>query len=426
MSIDVDRIRSLFPALALEDDGQPRVYLDNPAGTQVPRQVLDRTQEYLVHMNANGGGAFRTSVASDALLDEAHRAMADLLNAPAWEEIIFGQNMTTLTFAVSRALGRGFEPGDEIIVTRMDHDANVAPWLHLADDLGLVVRWLPFDPATYRYDLDVLDGLLTDRTRLAAVNYASNALGTVNDVREIGRRVHEAGGLIYVDAVQYVPHRTTDVQALDCDFLVCSAYKFFGPHQGILWGRRALLEEMRAYKVRPASDELPVKFETGTLSHEGMAGTLGAVEYLAWVGETMGQDFHGQYAHFGPRRRHVHAAFEAIAAYERTLCRHLIDGLQDLPGVHIHGLTDPGDLEDRVPTVSITLDGEHPRAAAERLAAENIFVWDGDYYAWEVVRHLGLHERGGMVRIGLAHYNTTEEIDRLLEVLSAVALSRPG
>ncbi len=418
MPLDLDRIREQFPPLALEDDGQPRVYLDNPAGTQVPRRVLDRTRDYLVHMNANAGGVFRTSVATDALLDEVHRAVADLLNAPSWREVVFGQNMTTLTFAFSRSLGRTLKPGDELILTRMDHDANVAPWLLLAEDLGLTVKWLPFDTATYRYDLDALDDLLSERTRLAAVNYASNALGTINDVRAIAERVHAAGGLVYVDAVQYVPHGPTDVQALGCDFLVCSAYKFFGPHQGILWGREALLDRLPAYKVRPASDELPFRFETGTLSHEGMAGTLGAVEYLAWVGATMAAEHHAAYAHFPERRRHVHAAMRAIAAYERTLSERLIAGLQALPGLTIHGITDPACFDERVPTVSFTLDGHHPRDVARRLAGKNIFVWDGDYYACEVVRHLGLHAQGGMVRVGPCHYNTVEEIDRLVAAVA--------
>ena len=421
MPLDLDRIRTRFPALALEDDGQPRVYLDNPAGTQVPDLVLDRMRDYLVHTNANADGVFRTSVATDALLEEAHRAVADLLNAPSWREIIFGQNMTTLTFAFSRSLGREMHPGDEIIVTRMDHDANVAPWLMLAEDLGLTVKWLPFDTTTYRYDLDALDDLLSERTRLAAVNYASNALGTINDVKAIGEKVHAAGGWVYVDAVQYVPHAPTDVQALGCDFLTCSAYKFFGPHQGILWGKEALLERLTAYKVRPASDALPVKFETGTLSHEGLAGTLGAVEYLAWVGATMAAEHHAAYAHFDERRRHVHAAMRAVADYERPLAVRLVAGLEAVSGLTIHGITDPAYFDERVPTVSFTLEGRHPRDVARRLAEENLFVWDGDYYAYEVVRRLGLDARGGMVRVGPCHYNTAEEIDRLIEAVAALA-----
>ncbi len=426
MPLDISLIRARFPALALEDEGLPRIYLDNPAGTQVPHRVLDRMHHYLVHTNANGGGVFRTARDSDALLDEAHAAMADLLNAPSEREIIFGQNMTTLTFAFSRSLGRTMRPGDELLLTRMDHDANVAPWLMLAEDLGLVVRWLDFDPATYRYDLPALDDLLTERTRLAAINYASNALGTINNVRAITERVHAAGGLVFVDAVQYVPHGPTDVQALGCDFLVCSAYKFFGPHQGILWGRETWLERLPAYKVRPASDALPVKFETGTLSHEGLAGTLGAVEYLADLGATMAAEHHDAYAAFSGRRRHVHAALRAIAGYERILCERLVAGLQTIPGLTIHGLTDPALFDERVPTVSFTLDGHHPREVARRLADENIFVWDGDYYAREVIRRLGLHDRGGMVRVGPCHYNTLDEIDRLVEGVARLSALAPS
>jgi len=417
-AFDVAQVRAQFPALAQVDEGQPRVYFDNPGGTQVPNHVLDRTRDYLVRMNANGGGAFRTSIDSDALLDEAHAAMADLLNAASPDEIIYGQNMTTLTLAISRSLARWFEPRDEIILTRMDHDANVSPWLLIAEDLGLKIKWLPFNTETYRYDLGDLDALLTDRTRLIAVNYASNAIGTINDVRAITERVHAAGGLVYVDAVQYVPHAPTDVQALGCDFLACSAYKFFGPHQGILWGRRELLEKLKAYKVRPASNALPHKFETGTLSHEGMAGTLGAVEYLTWLGETMGGPFQDTFPHLSGRRRTLHTGMATLAAYERTLGARLVVGLEQLPGIKIHGITDPAHFDERVPTVAFTLEGRAPRAIAEHLAAHNIFVWDGHYYALEVVRHLGVTEQTGMVRVGLAHYNTAEEVDRLLAALA--------
>lgn len=421
MPFDVEAVRSRFPALALRDDGRPRVYFDTPGGTQVPRQVVDRMAAYLVETNANHGGAFRTSVASDAILEEAHAAMADLLNAPSPAEIVFGPNMTTLTFAVCRAMAPLFRPGDEVVVTRMDHDANVSPWLLLADDLGLVVRWLPFDPATYRYDLDALDALLGPRTRLAAVSYASNALGTINDVRAIAERVHAAGGLVYVDAVQYVPHGPTDVQALGGDFLACSAYKFYGPHQGILWGRAEVLDRLRAYKVRPASDALPHRFETGTQSHEGQAGTLGALEYLEWIGETMGAGYEAFHLPMTGRRRRLHAAMTAIQTYEQGLAAHLLRGLAALPGVTIHGITDPAALHERVPTVSFTMEGHAPADLAHRLAEHNIFAWDGHYYAVEVTRTLGLHERGGMLRVGLGHYNTVGEIDFLLEVLDGLA-----
>lgn len=417
MPYDVEQIRAQFPALALTDDGQPRVYLDNPAGTQVPLRVLDRIRDYLIHTNANGDGLFRTSIASDQILDEAHQAMADLLNAPDPREIIFGPNMTTLTFALSRALAHEWHPGDELLLTRMDHDANVAPWLRLADDHGFKIRWLPFDTHTYRYDLTNLDNLLTNRTRLAAINYASNALGTINDATRITAQVQAAGALAFVDAVQYVPHRPTDVQAIGCDFLACSAYKFYGPHQGILWGKAEHLERLNAYRVRPAGDKLPVKWETGTQVHECIAGTLGAVEHLAWVGQTMGTSFHAGFAHFDGRRRDAHAGMAAIAAYEEPLAAQLIAGLQALPGLTIHGLTDPAQTRERVPTVSVSHEQRTPQEMARHLAAANIFVWDGDFYAYEVVQRLGLAERGGLLRIGIGQYNTRAEIDQLLNVL---------
>lgn len=420
MPLDINQIRRQFPALALEDGGRPRVYLDNPAGTQVPRQAIERMTRYLVHSNANHGGHFRTSVESDQILAEAHQAMADLLNASSPEEIIFGPNMTTLTFAISRSLGHWLKPGDQVILTRMDHDANVNPWRLLAADLGLEIKWLSFGRETYRYDLQELEALLSPKVRLAAVNYASNAIGTINEVKTITEMAHQAGALVYVDAVQSTPHLPTDVQALGCDFLVCSAYKFFGPHQGILWAKRDLLERLPAYKVRPAEDYPPGKFETGTQSHEGQAGTLGALEYLAWIGETMGQEHHARFTQFAGRRKYLHAAMAAIKEYEKTLSARLIAGLQAIPGLAIHGVAALNELDERVPTVSFTMKAFHPADIARRLGEENIFVWDGHYYAVEVIEHLGLAKTGGMVRVGAAHYNTIEEIDRLVEAVAGI------
>jgi len=417
MAYDISNIRAHFPSLAVTDNGQRRVYLDNPGGTQVAQHVIDRTVEYFTTMNANGGGPFRTSVDSDALLDEAHAAMADLLHAPSPDEIIFGPNMTTLTLSISRSLARTFAPGDEIILTRMDHDANASPWLLIAEDHDLTIKWLPFDTTTYRYDLDVLDSLLTPRTRLAAINYASNALGTINDVKTITEKVQAAGALSYIDAVQYVPHGITDVQEIGCDFLVCSAYKFYGPHQGILWGRGDLLRDLTAYRVRPAGETLPIKFETGTQVHECIAGTLGVVEYLASIGANMAEPRHFTSTSPSERRQQLVAGMNAIVEYEHGLCRQLIEGLQRIRGLTIHGITDLDRLADRVPTVSFTLEGHHPAAIAKALAQHNIFVWDGDYYAVEVIGRLGLADQGGMLRVGIGHYNTADEIDQLLEVV---------
>jgi len=417
MKFDADRIRTHFPSLSVTDSGRRRIYFDNPGGTQVAKSVVDRTVQYLTHSNANCGGAFETSVRTDQILRQAHDAAAAFLNAESGEEIVFGQNMTTLTFAMSRTLGRTLRPGDELIVTRMDHDANVSPWLHLADDLGLEVRWLDFSPETFRYDLKDLERLLSGRTRVVAVNHASNAIGTINDVRRIGEMVHEAGALVYVDSVQYAPHGPVDVQHLDCDFLVCSAYKFFGPHQGLLYGRHSILESLRPYKVRPASEKLPVRHETGTLSHEGLAGTLGAIEYLEWVGHEMG-DPGRQDPSVSPRTQRLHAGMTAIRAYEQNLCARLLAGLHHIGGIRIYGLSEPDDLPDRVPTVAFTVEGHSPRNVAQYLGDRGIFTWDGDYYALEVIRRLGLHDSGGMVRVGLAHYNTEEEVDELLQALN--------
>ena len=416
---NVDRVRAEFPALAVADDNRARLFLDAPGGTQVPKRVIERVTEYLTRSNANSGGAFVTSRDSDAVSEEAHRAMADLINAPDPGEIIFGQNMTTLTFAMTRSLARRFKAGDEILLTRMDHDGNVAPWLLLARDLGLTVRWLDFDPATFEYRLETLHSLINERTRLAAVNYASNALGTINDVKAIAAAVHAVGGLVYVDAVQYVPHAPTDVQEIGCDFLVCSAYKFFGPHQGILWGRRALLEELDAYKVRPASDELPTKFETGTQAFESQAGTLGAIEYLDWLGRSMGGDHGAKFASMTGRRRNVHAAMAAMVEYETDLGRYLLDRLSEIPGLKVHGITARDRLHKRVPTFSVTIAGHKPADLAARLGAENIFAWDGNFYAQEAVGRLGLPDGSGLLRIGLCHYNTRAEVDRLVTVLKA-------
>lgn len=419
MTFDLNTVRAQFPALSILDGDAPRIYFDNPGGTQVSQNVVDSMSDCLVQSNANIQGYFRTSQMVDALVDEAHEAIADLLNAPSSDEIIFGQNMTTLTLHVSRSIGRCFKPGDEIVLSRMAHDANVAPWLLLARDLGLEVRWMPFDTETFEFDLEKLDDVLTDRTKLVCVGGASNMTGTINDVKTISARAHEVGAWTYVDAVQSVPHVATDVQDLGCDFLVCSAYKFFGPHQGTLWGRRELLEMLEPYKVRPASEKIPACFETGTQNHEGMAGTTAAVDYFAWIGETMAGQYHEQYRHFDGRRRYVHAALECLFAYERGIAEHLINGLQQLPGVRIQGITAPDALDRRVPTVSFTVDGRSPDSIAEALAARNIFVWSGDYYAIEVAKSLGIYPEGA-VRIGPVHYNSIAEIDQLLNVLDDV------
>ncbi len=402
---DIEAIRAQFPSLRLADDGHPRIYVDNPAGTQVPQQVIDRTVETLIRHNANLGGYFSTTKAALALVDKAHSACADFYNAASPREIVFGQNMTTLTLHMSRCLGRKFRRGDEIVLSRMDHDANVAPWLLLAEDLGLTVKWMDFNPETYEFPDDALRKVLNEKTKLLAMGFASNCTGTVNDVKRFAAEAKAAGALVYIDAVQYAPHYAIDVQTLGADMLVSSAYKWFGPHQGILWAREELLNETFAYKVRPAGNDLPHKFETGTLSHEGMAGCLGAIEYL----EQFGQG--------ASRAKRISSAWEKLVAYEHGLTQHLIDGLRAFKGLTIRGITSANALHRRVPTVSFTLEGHHPEALARGFAAKNIFVWSGHNYAIEPVTRMGLMDAGGVLRVGLAHYNTQDEVHSLLEAL---------
>jgi cysteine desulfurase family protein (TIGR01976 family) len=420
MNYDIDAIRAQFPSLEIRDNGKPRIYFDNPAGTQVSSRVVDAMSHCLIEANANLGGYFETSNRATQLVDDAHEAMADFLNAPSADEIVFGQNMTTITLHISRSIGRQFKAGDEIILSRMDHDANVTPWTLLARDLDLKVKWLPFNTSTFEFDLDKLDELLTDRTRLVCVGGASNLTGTLNDIRTISRKAKEAGAWTYIDAVQSAPHVPTDVQDIGCDFLVSSAYKFFGPHQGILWGRRELLERLEPYKVRPAPSEIPGCFETGTQSHEGMAGTAAAVDYFAWIGESMAKSYHSKNEHFVGRRKYVHAAFDFLFDYEKKLARHLIDGLQGLPRVRVQGVSDPAAMARRVPTVSFTVDGIAPSRVAENLARENIFVWSGHNYAVEAAKSLQIYDKGGAIRVGPVHYNTVAEIDTLLTVLADI------
>lgn len=417
MPLDPLLVRSQFPALT-----SGAVFFDNPGGTQVPHPVIDRMVDYLVTTNANHGGAFATSVASDAVIEGGREAVADFVNAARPEEIIFGANMTTLTLGLSRALARELRPGDEIVVTRLDHDANIAPWLLIAEDRGCTVRWVDFDVEDCTLRLDQLEAALGSRTRLVAVGYASNAVGTINPVGRITELAHQAGALCFIDAVQYAPHGPIDVQALDCDFLVISAYKFFGPHLGALYGKLEHLERLRPYKVRPAPNEPPGSFETGTGNHEGIAGTLGAVEYLAWLGETCGSEHAESYAGvYRGRRLQLKQAMSAIRAHEMDLSWALIEVLSEVPGLRIWGLTDREALDRRVPTVSFTLEGHTPRQVAEALGEERIYVWDGNYYALAVTERLGLETAGGMVRVGLTHYNTLEELGRLREAMRRIA-----
>lgn len=413
MPLDINAIRAQFPSLHRQVNGKPPVFFDNPAGTQVPQQVIDAVSNYYLYMNANSGAAFATSVQTDQMVHETREWVADFLNASSSDEIVFGANMTTLNFALSRALGKTLKSGDEIVLTRMDHDANVEPWRRIAEDYGLVVRWTDILDADCTLDLDSLEAALTDRTKIVATVHASNAVGTINPVQQIGEMAHAAGAYYVIDAVQSAPHVPIDVQAIGCDFLLCSAYKYFGPHIGVLWGKYDLLASLPAYKVRPSKNKPPHRWETGTPSFETIAGVKAAVEYLAGYGA----GYQGALSNtYSGRRLDLKAGMTVLKAYERELVAHLIDVLQSVSGVRIYGITDPARYDDRVPTVVFTKEGHTPEQVAEYLAANHIYVWAGNYYAVEIMARLG-HAENGMVRVGLAHYNTHDEIDRFGQVL---------
>jgi cysteine desulfurase family protein (TIGR01976 family) len=418
MPLDPSIIRQQFPSL-----DRPATFFDNPGGTQISKQSLERINRYLLECNANHEGAFATSQQSDAILHEAHTAMADFLNASSPDEIVFGANMTTLTLHISRSLARRLNPGDEIVVTRMDHDANISPWLLIAEDRGCHVTWVDFDVEDYTLKLDEFEKTMERKPKIVAFGYASNATGTINPVRKLTKMAKEAGALVYVDAVQYAPHGPIDVQSVGCDFLVCSAYKFFGPHVGALYGKLELLEDLKAYKVRPAPNNPPGKWMTGTQNHEGIAGVLGALEYFEWLAGQFAETQKLSLAEegFTGRRLNLKAAMVAIRAYEFELSRALIGAIGAVPGTHIHGITDMKRLDERVPTVSFTLEGKHPLEIAEALGKVGFYVWDGNYYALAVTERLGLEASGGMVRVGAAHYNTLDEVARFGAALKKIA-----
>ena len=426
MNYDIEQIRGKFPALNIKDSGVRRIYFDNPAGTQVPIEVIEALQKCMIESNANIQGGFETSNRVDKILDEFHQSMADFLNATSSEEIIFGQNMTTLTLHISRSIGRLLSKGDEIILSRMDHDANISPWLLLAEDIGLSVKWLSFDTEKYEFDLNCLENLLSDKTKLICIGGASNLLGTINDIKSICKIAKKANALTYVDAVQLAPHVSIDVQDIDCDFLVCSAYKFFGPHQGILWGKRQLLKSLSPYKVRPATSELPGCFETGTQSHEGMAGTTAAVNYFAWIGREYAETYQIENKYKNERTKFVHAALDYLFEYEKLLTIDLIEGLQNIKNVQVQGITEKNALDRRLPTVSFSVIGLNPSLVAEELAKENIFVWSGHSYALEVVKSLNLLDKGGVLRTGPVHYNTINEVHEFLEILDKLISKELG
>ena len=429
-SLDLIHIRSQFPSLAQTINGHPATFLDGPGGTQVPQRVIDAIAGYLRQNNANTGGAYATSRQTDAMIAGARAAMADFLHCSA-DEIVFGPNMTTLTYAISRAIGRDLGPGDEIVVTRLDHDANVSPWLAMAEEKGIAVRWAEIHEENCTLDIADLASKINDRTKLVAVGYASNAVGTINPVKVITRLAHAAGALAYIDAVHYAPHGLIDVAALDCDFLVCSAYKFFGPHMGVLFGKREHLQRLRPYKVRPNTNAIPNCWEWGTLNHECIAGITACVDYLADLGcesnkmrvphpsrfSKGGNDAAGT-SGITERRAAIEAAYKAIHEHERGLVERIIAGLQNIPRLKIYGITDPRRFSDRCATLAVRMLDENPNhtplALATSLGERGIFTWDGNYYALNLTEQLGVEKSGGFLRIGLVHYNTVEEVDRFL------------
>ncbi|HTM88620.1 MAG TPA: cysteine desulfurase-like protein [Terriglobales bacterium] len=410
-ALDITWVREQFPSLQLQVNGRPAAFLDGPGGTQVPQRVIDAVTNYFLHSNANVGGAYLTSQRNDAMLAEAHRAMADLLGCDA-DEVAFGQNMTTLTLLLSRAIGRGLGPGDEILLTWLDHDGNVSPWLAL-EERGVVIRRAEVNPQDCTLRLDDLAANITPKTRVVAVGYASNAVGTINPVKEIVRLAHAAGALAIIDAVHYAPHGSIDVRDLDCDFLLCSPYKFFAPHSGVMYGKRAVSSRLRPYKVRAQYDRLPEQWETGTLSHENIAGVLAAVEYLADLGRLSEPAA-------ASRRAALLAAYAAISNYERGLMAPLISGLLQIPGLKVYGITDPARFSERTPTVAVRVEGHSPIELARKLGERGIFTWDGHYFALDLARRLDVEVTGGWLRIGLVHYNTREEVGRVLEELNRV------
>ena len=407
-SFDIAWVRSHFPSLQTQVNGQPAAFLDGPAGTQVPTQVMHAIQGYLMSANANTGGAFLTSQRNDQMISNTRAAMADFFHCEK-DEVVFGQNMTTITFSISRAIARDLKAGDEILLTTLDHDANFSPWKAL-EEKGVIIRQVDIVESDCTLDMDDLKRKIGPKTKVVAVGYASNSVGTINPVAEITKLAHWAGAMVYIDAVHYGPHGLIDVKAIDCDFLVCSPYKFFGPHMGTLYGKREHLQRLRPYKVRPATEQVPERWETGTQVQELIAGIGGAVEYLAELGK-----------HCDPavktRREALSAAYAATVAYESRLIARLIDGLQNIPGLHIYGITDPKQFDRRCSTLSLRIGNHNPTAIATYLGERGIFTWDGNYYALNLSERLGVESQGGMLRIGLVHYNTMEEVERLLAAL---------
>ncbi len=411
-ALDLTWVRSQFPSLSQAVNGQPAVFMDGPGGTQVPQRVITAIADYLASFNANTCGAYATSRRTDAVIADARAAMADFLGCDK-DEVVFGPNMTTLTFAISRSLGRELGPGDEILLTHLDHDANVSPWRAL-EERGVTIRFVDINEYDCTLNLADLEQKISTRTRVVAVGYASNAVGTINNVQEIIRLAHKKGALTYIDAVHYAPHGPIDVRALDCDFLACSTYKFFGPHMGVLYGKREHLQRLQPYKVRANTNAVPNRWEWGTLNHECIAGIAACVEYLADLGRRVDSSV-------TTRRTAVLAAYGAIQQHEGRLAQTMLEGLLEIPGLKLYGIADPAKLESRCPTFAVRIANHTPLELATSLGERGIFTWDGNYYALNLTERLDVEKDGGFLRIGLAHYNTAEEVTRLLSALREIS-----
>lgn len=412
---DITAVRAAFPALALTDDGVPRAYFDAPAGTQVAGRVIDAMREAMIHACANDGGLFRTSIAANAIVENALSGVAALFNAGT-DEVLFGLNTTSLFFQFAAMLSQDWAPDDEIVLTRMDHDANVAPWLNAAEAKGVNVRWLEFDTDSFEFRYDTLASLIGPRTRLVAVGHASNFTGTINDVARVCAAARAVGAVSVVDAVQSAPHIAIDVAAIGCDLLCASAYKYFGPHAATMFVSRALQAKLPRWKVRPSSDDMPTRLAPGTPSFEAQAGTLAAIDHFAWLGSSFGSA-----APDAPLRQRLLAGFDAVTRYEADLMRQFLAGIGGIKGVRLYGIANPNRLASRVPTFTFTIDGNNAPAVVADLAARNIFAWSGYYYAWEPATALSLRDGPGAIRIGLSHYNSPAEVDRLLTALFEIA-----
>jgi cysteine desulfurase family protein (TIGR01976 family) len=414
--LDTNLIRAEFPSLGRMHNDKPLVFFDAPGGTQITRRCIERIVDYFQRCNTNTHGAFITSEESDAIIDKAHEAAADFLNARSKDEIVFGQNMTSLTFSLSRSIGQTLKEGDEIILTRLDHDANFSPWHLMAAERGVKINIVDINETDCTLKLEDFENYLSSKTKLVCVGLVSNAVGTINPVKQIVGMAHAAGAMTFIDAVAGAPHVPIDVQDIDTDFLACSPYKFWGAHQGMLYGKYDLLDKLPAYKVRPADNKPPHKFQTGTQSHENQNGLIGVMEYLEWFADSFGA-LQSPPKLRSPRAEKIHAAMALSNRYEQDLSRYLIDNILKIKRVKFFGIRDLNRIDHRVPTIAIRVEGEHPHETAKRLGNEGICVWDGNYYALNLTERLGVESSGGMVRIGLSHYNTRDEIDRLLNTL---------